>query len=178
MTAMTNQATPEDVLAQINEWEAAHPIVGDPGNAPNIWDDVIPNLDGYNDFATQVVDPKERGDRFVVQFHDRQVTYRLNRQGDGWYIYKNQPHTSTTPEHSTAAAQAQELIRAAFEARTARLKRAQGFVQVADTALREAEKELYGDRNHPVLGEVYEHIGDMLTMLSAADHDIASEVGR
>jgi hypothetical protein len=79
--------TPEQIVELLNEFEVNHPIVGDPGNQPHdIWEDLILKLDGYNDFATMVIDPKERGDRFVANFRDRQVQFRYDDKSVSWSI--------------------------------------------------------------------------------------------
>jgi hypothetical protein len=66
MTALTRA----QVVDLLNDWEEANPIVGDPGDGPNIFDDLVVKLDGYNEAASMLIDRQDRGDRFVVNFAD------------------------------------------------------------------------------------------------------------
>lgn len=81
-----NYGTPEGVVELLNRYEAENPVVGDPGEAPNIWEEIILDLDGYNEFATIAADPKEHGNAFVVNFPGRQVEYRYDGRKVEWRI--------------------------------------------------------------------------------------------
>lgn len=54
--------TRDDIIDQLNEYERAHPDHSDIDNPHNIWEDVIYQLDTYDDYETRRLDPNSHSD--------------------------------------------------------------------------------------------------------------------
>lgn len=75
--------TPDQIGEQLNRYEADN-ADDDFDHGPNIWEDLIFRLPGYDEIATQEIDPAYYSDQFVVNIDGRQVAFRYDYPDRRW----------------------------------------------------------------------------------------------